>query len=97
MLGCFSGFRISELLSLTVGDVVEHGRIVKTVSVRRSNMKGSRGGRSISLNPKAKKALEPWLAQLGDVLSSSPCFLLGRATRASAGLRRIESLRRRQR
>lgn len=42
-VGLNTGFRISELLSLTVGDVVtKNGEITKFVSVRRANMKGGK-------------------------------------------------------
>lgn len=42
-VGLNTGFRISELLSLTVGDVVtQNGEITKFVSVRRANMKGGK-------------------------------------------------------
>lgn len=63
-LGLNTGFRVSELLSINVGDVLQHGGIVDTVSVRRSNMKGKGEGRTVRLNAKAKSALKTWLDQL---------------------------------
>ena len=74
MLGCYSGFRVSELLSLKVGDVVEYGGIVSQVTVQRRNMKGSGSGRSVALNPKAREALMRWLVELGEVSCSAPLF-----------------------
>ena len=47
LLGIKSGFRISELLSLRLGDVVQHGDVVKRVTVRRRNMKGKISGRTV--------------------------------------------------
>jgi len=61
VLGVKSGFRISELLSLTVGDVWQHGQFVERVAVRRRYMKGKIQGRSVILHPEAKGALAPWL------------------------------------
>jgi integrase len=64
LLGVKSGFRISELLSLTVGDVWQHGQFVDRVAVKRQHMKGKIQGRSVILHPAAKAALAPWLMEL---------------------------------
>jgi integrase len=66
ILGVKSGFHIFEILSLTIGDVVVKGNIVDTVHVRRCNMKKKTEGRTIPLNPAAKKALYEWIKQLID-------------------------------
>lgn len=61
-LGVKTGFRISELLSLRVEDVVQFGTIVNALTVRRSSMKGKRQSRSIPLHPLAKEVLTTYLA-----------------------------------
>ena len=61
LLGCKSGFRISELLSLQVRDVYQHGRLGDYVTVRRGATKGKQEGRTVPLNPTAKVALAEWL------------------------------------
>ena len=61
LLGTKSGFRISELLSLRVGDVVQHGHMVNQVTVKRRNMKKKIEGRSVILHPDAKAAIADWL------------------------------------
>ena len=61
VLGVKSGFRISELLSLTVWDVWQYGQFVERVAVRRRHMKGKAQGRSVILHPEAKGVLAPWL------------------------------------
>lgn len=66
LLGIKSGFRISELLSLRVGDVLHHGKVVDRVSVRRQNMKKKMEGRTILLHPGVKDALATWLRELAD-------------------------------
>ncbi|HXH09542.1 MAG TPA: tyrosine-type recombinase/integrase [Alphaproteobacteria bacterium] len=63
VLGIRTGYRISELLSLTVGDVWQHGRVVDRVSVARRHMKGKTQGRTVLLHPEAKDAIASWLAE----------------------------------
>lgn len=56
LLGVRSGFRISELLSLTLADFAG-GR----VSVARRSMKGKSSGRSVVLHPEAAAAVAEWV------------------------------------
>jgi len=77
VLGVKSGFRISELLSLMVGDVWQHGQFVDRVAVRRRHMKGKVHGRSVILHPEAKSVLAPWLLamqRMGEVTSDTYLF-----------------------
>lgn len=62
-----TGYRISELLSLKVNQVVQYGRLVDTVTVERKSMKGKTRSRSVVLHQDAKRALE----EMG-VLTMSP-------------------------
>lgn len=64
LLGLKSGFRISELLSLRVGDVYQHGPVVDRVAVQRRHMKRKTEGRTSVLHPEAKAVLLAWLHQL---------------------------------
>lgn len=64
LLGLYSGFRISELLSLRVGDVVRNGFVLQRVQVERRNMKGRRSSREVPLNIHARRALAEWLPLL---------------------------------
>ncbi|MGH8058889.1 MAG: tyrosine-type recombinase/integrase, partial [Candidatus Entotheonellia bacterium] len=76
-LGVKSGFRISELLSLTVGDVWQHGQFLERVAVRRRHMKGKVQGRSVPLHAEAKAALACWLMELqrmGEVTTETYLF-----------------------
>lgn len=64
LLGVRSGFRISEILSLRIRDVLQAGRVVERVHVARRHMKGKREGRTVLLHPAARTALAAWLEEL---------------------------------
>jgi len=72
LLGVKSGFRISELLSLQVNDVVQAGRLVDRVTVERRHMKKKTEGRTVLLHPDAKAALEAWLDDLRGICPLDP-------------------------
>lgn len=58
VLGLRTGFRISELLSIRLGDVFQDGKVPNQVQVARKHMKGKREGRIVVLHPDAQAALE---------------------------------------
>lgn len=65
VLGCLSGFRVSELLSLKVKDVLTPaGLVAEWVTVARQNMKKKTEGRSVPMNPKARAAVGDWVHEL---------------------------------
>jgi integrase len=72
VLGHRTGFRISELLSLRVSDVLQHGHITDAITVERRHMKGGKAGktssRTVKLHPEAKAALSVWLEALAKML-----------------------------
>lgn len=57
LLGLRSGFRISELLSLTLSDIHQNGSLVNRVYVQRRNMKKKIEGRDVILHAEAREAL----------------------------------------
>lgn len=60
-LGVETGYRISELLSLSFGDVFDNDRVCDRVSICRDNMKGKRVGRgNIMMGNLSKKRLMLW-------------------------------------
>jgi integrase len=93
-LGLNTGFRISEPLSLTVGQVWEAGRVKPLVKVTRAKLKGGHGcrrnavsSRSVPLNAAVAAVLEPYLfARFGSGLSEGasalPLFASRHAGRA---------------
>jgi integrase len=72
-LGFCCGYRISELLSLRVGDISTNGQVHSHVTVKASNTK-TKTGRSVLLNSDAKKALTLLLNVIG-IDSKTPLFI----------------------
>jgi integrase len=71
--GIQTGFRVSEILSLTRGDIEKQGKIVSRVYMRRYNMKGGKGdkakgthGRAMLLTAKTKRALRRQLDYIAE-------------------------------
>jgi integrase len=64
-VGRYTGERISAILRLNIGDIVQAGLVGDAVTYRRANRKGKLEGRTVKLHPKAKKALTEWINQLG--------------------------------
>lgn len=81
-VGFCTGFRVSELLSMTVADISTDGVIHSHVTVKASNTK-TKTGRSVLLNSDAKKALLAlvnWLKSKGLTDKSTPLFLSRKRT-----------------
>jgi site-specific recombinase XerC len=76
ILGIKTGFWISELLSLRVGDVWQHGRFVDYVAVHRRYMKGKIQGHSVIVHHDAKTALATWLMAMHRTGAVSPETIL---------------------
>lgn len=65
LTGIFTGFRISELLSLRICDVWTGESVRDTLSVRARSMKGNAPTRCIALHASAKAAIGAYLSELG--------------------------------
>ena len=61
VFGAKTGFRISEIMSLTVASVWENGAIKNSVTVRKENMKGGEKSRTMPLHRDAQNALATYL------------------------------------
>ena len=57
-----TGFRISEVLSLTIGSVLRNGELVQKIGIAPRNMKGGYGRtRWVPVLPELQRALESYL------------------------------------
>jgi integrase len=63
-LGFYTGFRISELLSIRVKDILlPNGRITDWVCLKKANTKGKKAGRNGQINDNLKPILEAYLSE----------------------------------
>jgi site-specific recombinase XerD len=66
------GLRVSEMLSLTVGQVYAYGKVTDEVSIDRKHMKGGRAGkasgRTIPLFPATQPHILAWLQRMTSML-----------------------------
>jgi site-specific recombinase XerD len=91
-LGFATGYRISELLSLTVADIYTNGVIHSHVTVKASNTK-TKQGRTVLLNSDAKKALSvlvTWLKAKG-LDDTAPLFVSRKHTNGFAAITRQQA------
>jgi integrase len=71
-LGRYTGERISAILKVKIGDVVQAGRLTDSIIYRRANRKRKTESRAVALHPKARRALTAWINQLakGTILTA---------------------------
>lgn len=94
LLGVKAGFRISELLSLRLLDVMRAGRLLDRVSVARRNMKKKVEGRTVLLHPEARAALELWVEELrAQGYMTSDTFVFQSRKGRNAALSRVQAYR----
>ena len=98
IFGCNTGFRISELLAITLDDVLEESGKIKThITVARKNMKkvGEKtSGRTVLLNAAARNILVPWLKQMaGAMCDNKADFLFQSLSPKNSAITRKHALR----
>jgi integrase len=75
ILGIRTGLRISELLSLELGQVYQGGQVLPRLYLHRQDSKGKRAGSSIVIHPRAAVALTKWIqSSLGPPQPDHPLF-----------------------
>lgn len=94
LLGVRSGFRISELLSLQLRDVMRHGKPLERVTVARKHMKKKVEGRTVVLHPEAKAALCEWVVELqARGYMTSDTFVFQSRKGRNAAMSRVQAYR----
>lgn len=61
LFGITTGFRISEILSVKIGDIYKNGHILPEVKVAKGYMKGKAASREVGLNPQLQRELLAYL------------------------------------
>lgn len=82
LLGLYTGFRISELLSLKIKDVLSSKgttplEVAKRLTVKKSSMKGKSASRSVILHSEAIRALKQHLSEQSVINPEYPLFSYG--------------------
>jgi integrase len=62
LVGLYTGFRITELLSLRWRDCLRHGQVTAALTVARRAMKNKQRGRTVALHLHAQAVLRDWYA-----------------------------------
>ncbi len=94
VLSCKVGFRISEILSLRIGDVWRFGKVVGRVTVARGNRKGKPCGHTVALNQAARSALAAWIGEFATVgLLQPECYLFRSRKGGNRPIGRRQALR----
>lgn len=94
VLGYTTGFRISELLSLRVKDVLAGSNLVSRIKVPRRNMKGHRASRSAVMAPVARRILQAWVDLLvSGSRTATSSFIFASRNGADRPISRIQAHR----
>jgi integrase len=70
ILQCKLGFRIKEMLSITIGDVAEDGELRDTITIQRRNLKGGKkqnsrvSSRTVPIPSSCKAPLQQYITKL---------------------------------
>ncbi len=78
VLGLKTGFRISELLSITIDECIQYGTMRDSITVNRADMKGKRVSRTVPLHAQAKTYLTEYIKSLDSALGCTKLFPISR-------------------
>ena len=96
VLGCGTGFRVHELLSLTRAQVWDGADVTREVTVERRDLKGGRGARRRSIRSRRMPLSEPVRAAIREHLASidpEGTFLFETSRSAGKGMNRSQAYR----
>ena len=91
LLGVYTGYRISEILSLHVADVWKEGQVCTIVRIAAGFMKGKSHSRSMPLHARVKAAIKTWLLETAKTNPESAHLPLFSCQRTSRPLSRRQA------
>lgn len=71
LLSLYTGFRVSEILSLNIKDIYQNDKILNEIHVTRSNMKKKLCSRTVQINEKVQNILQEYIDKL-KVINDNP-------------------------
>lgn len=93
-LGLFTGFRISESLSLTWVEVLNADKTIKDrIKVIRKNMKGKLSSRDVLMHPKVKQALMELYQSMSDEPTLSTRYIFSSQKGSNQAISRVQAYR----
>ena len=110
VMGRYAGFRLREMLSIRIGDVMEGSGLARYLTIRKRYLKGGSprvledgearpsriGSRTVQVNPKLADALNRWLAVMREELGwmERSAFLFQSRTSTNRALSTRQAARR---
>src|SRR5665213_1749898 len=101
LFGRYTGFRITELLSIRVGDVWDRGGVRPEITLSRQRLKGGQGmqrrrvrSRTVPLNPRLRAALQTYLGERFEGAEpAADAFLFASRTGENRPISRVQAYR----
>lgn len=94
VLGLSTGWRVSELLALRIGDLIRDGQMRDEVRLPAAMTKGGKDAAVAELTPCARKHLSPWLMRLAELgYRTRDCFVFQSQSRGNRALGRSSAWR----
>jgi integrase len=90
LLGIKTGLRISELLSLQIKDVIQHGEVGNWVTVQKKNTKGKIESKTLPLTDRIRQVLKEYLDTVPNREHELPLF---KSTKGRTAITRMQAHR----
>ena len=100
LFGRLTGFRITELLSIRVGDIWDRAGVLSEITLSRQRLKGGHGvqrrrvrSRTVPLNPQLRAALQTYLDERFEGTPAPDDFLFASRTGENRPISRVQAYR----
>lgn len=90
LLGLKSGLRISELLSISIKDILQHGEVANWVTIAKKNTKGKIESKTLPLTERVRSLAKDYLDTIPNRDSNLPLF---KSTKSNRAISRMQAHR----